>query len=138
MYAMITGTYFYTDALMTYIREEIELKKIPYLLDKVPAMASIGKAPAIEWTTQWLGWETNMADRRPTISRRKILCFFSWGIILISAIATGYSLFLSNIHIMIAIFLALVIVLVYGSAIEYIRRKESFLERYKKKSLTQL
>jgi len=89
IHALILGTYFYTDSLAHYIREEIELKKIPHILGGVPQMKSLGKTTSLEWKTGWLGWETNfeacLKGFNP-IRRRKILYLFSWGTILTSHI----------------------------------------------------
>ena len=58
IYTMIIGTYFYTDALAHYVRDEIESKKIPHILGEVPQKLPV-KETVIDWETAWLGWETN-------------------------------------------------------------------------------
>lgn len=83
IYAMIINTYFYTDSLAHYIREEIELKKIPHILRKVPSMNFLGEKTTHDWETRWLGWEINYERclrKRNPLSRKKILHFFSLGL----------------------------------------------------------
>lgn len=127
IYAMIDGTYFYTDSLSHYIREEIELKKIPHILGEVPQMDFLGKKTALEWKTRWLGWETNFERclrKWNPVRRRKILYFFSWGIVLVSSISCGYGLTLLKVNTAEIILVALVMLLVYGLIIEWVSRKE--------------
>lgn len=133
IYAMIIGTYFYTDSLGNYIREEIELKKIPHLLGKTPSMGiledntSQKEKPHLEWKTGWLAWETNFRERltkgRPP-GRKKMLRVFSWGIIVISTISLIFGLIELEVHTVLVTFLALLMVLAYGSVVEWVRRQE--------------
>lgn len=136
MYSMIIGTYFYTDSLSNYIREEIELKKIPYILGKVPPkMDFLGDEPPPKWETRWLGWETNfkkyLKGDNP-IPRKKVLYVFSWGVIFASVVSLGYALFLLKFHIILIIVLVCILLLAYGGMIEWIRRK-SYGKRDEKK-----
>ena len=127
IHALILGTYFYTDSLAHYIREEIELKKIPYILGDVPQMKSHGKTTSLEWKTEWLGWETNFEECLKgfnPIRRRKILYLFSWGTVLISSISFGYGLVLSGLHIGLAIIFASVMFLAYGLIIGWLSLRE--------------
>lgn len=127
IHALILGTYFYTDSLAHYIREEIELKKIPHILGKVPEMECLRKKTSLEWKTEWLGWETNFEECLKglnPIRRRKILYFFSCGTVLISSISFGYGLFLSGLHIGLAIIFASAMFLAYGLIIGLLSLKE--------------
>ena len=127
MYSMIIGTYFYTDSLSNYIREEIELKKIPYILDKVPSqMDSLGGKSTLKWKTGWLGWETNFKECLKgdnPIPRKKVLYVFSWGAVFASVVSLGYALFLLKFHIILIFVLVCILLLAYGGMIEWIRRK---------------
>lgn len=127
IYAMIIGTYFYTDSLGNYIREEIELKKIPHILGKPPPMAFVGEKTSLKWKTGWLAWETNFYEHltkwRPP-SRKKILYLFTWGIISVSTISLIYGLIALEVHIVLVIFLALITLLAYGFVIEWVKRQE--------------
>lgn len=133
IYAMILGTYFYTDSLGNYIREEIELKKIPDLLGDVSGMVLHGEKVSpecktdIKWETGWLAWETNFCDRlskgRPP-GRKKMLCVFSWGIILVSTISLIFGLVELEVHAVMVMFLALIVFGGFGFLAEWVRRHE--------------
>lgn len=137
MYSMIIGTYFYTDSLANYIREEIELKKIPYILGKVPhQMDFLGDELTAKWETRWLGWETNFEKcfkGANPIPRKKVLYVFSWGVIFASVVSLGYALFLLKFHIILIIVLVSVLLWTYGGMIEWIRRKSYPGKRDEKK-----
>lgn len=127
IYAMIINTYFYTDSLAHYIREEIELKKIPHILGKVPSMNFLGEKTTHDWETRWLGWETNYERclrKQNPLSRKKILHFFSWGIVLVSSISSGYGLILLKADNAQAFFYALTMALAYGTVIEWVSRRK--------------
>ena len=126
IYAMIVGTYFYTDSLAHYVREEIESKKIPHILGEAPQLPLV-KESVMKWKTAWLGWETNFEEcvrRSNPISRRRVLHLFSWGIISISSISLGYGLILAKIDTPLVVSLALIVLLAYGLIIETVSRKE--------------
>jgi hypothetical protein len=134
IYSMIIGTYFYTDSLGNYIREEIELKKIPYILGKLPQMVFVGEETSLEWKTGWLAWETNFFERltkgRPP-GRKKMLYVFSWGIILVSTISLIYGLIALEVHFVLVMFLALIMLFAYGFVVEWVRRQEYLGKRLK-------
>ena len=124
IYSMIIGTYFYTDSLGNYIREEIELKKIPHILGKLPQMKFLGDETSLEWKTGWLAWETNFFERltkgRPP-GRKKMLRVFSWGIILVSTVSMIYGLIELEVNTVLIMFLALIMLLTYGFIVEWVR-----------------
>lgn len=127
IYSMIIGTYFYTDSLGNYVREEIELRKIPHILGKPPPMVFLGEETSLEWKTGWLAWETNFYEHltkwRPP-SRKKMLYLFSWGIILVSTISSIYGLTALQVHILLVMFLTLTMLLAYGFIVEWVRRQQ--------------
>ncbi|MFA5364403.1 MAG: hypothetical protein WC325_04385 [Candidatus Bathyarchaeia archaeon] len=125
IYEMIQGTYFYTSCLATYIREEIESKKIPYILGKVPLMQSEMEQTA-KWTTRWLGWETNFNKcliQKNKMPRNKVLHLFTWTIVFGSTASTVYGLIQQNTNILRVTFVGLLMLLVYGYAIHWIEKK---------------
>ncbi len=133
MYTMILGTYFYTDSLANYIREEIESKKIPYLLGTVPDDMPEVKTNVIQWKTLWLGWETNFDQARSgdkslkeynLIWRKNVLYYFSWCIVLVSTVCMAYSLQKTGFETISTILLSFTAVLVFGLIIEIVTRRE--------------
>ncbi len=125
IYEMILGTYFYTDSLAAYIREEIESKKIPNILGKVPPIPSL-KVQTADWKTRWLGWETNFKEclkEKNKVPRKKVLYFFTLGIVLVSTFSTAYGLIQQNISIPLVAFLVLTMLLAYGSITQWILQK---------------
>ena len=132
MYTMILGTYFYTDSLANYIREEIESKKIPYLLGTVPDDMPEVKTNVVQWKTLWLGWETNFDQARSgdkslkehnLIRRKKVLHYFSWCIVLVSTVCMAYSLQKTGFETISTILLSFTAVLVFGLIIEIVSRR---------------
>ena len=125
IYAMLIGTYFYTDSLAHYIREEIELKKIPHILGNVPQMDFQGNTPILRWQTGWLGWETNyekvLRERNP-LRRKKVLYVFSWGLIIVSSLSLAQGLLLLEFNLCLATVISSVAFIVYGGLIEWMNR----------------
>lgn len=126
IYAMFADTYFYSDSLTHYIREEIELKKIPEILGPVPEMHFKGtKKVTYKWQTHWLGWETNYSEvlsKEHPLSRKKILRLFTWGVIIVSSFSIAYGLLLLESSLYILIVIPLVTLIAYGVLHERIAR----------------
>lgn len=126
MYVQILGTYFYSDSLALYVREEIESKKIPHLLGEISNMEPTTKSTLYEWKTAWLGWETNYEKclkEYNIIRRKRVLRAFTWGVVSISSICLGFGLYQMGADMRPATLFALAVVLVFGTVIEYISRK---------------
>lgn len=126
MYALILGTYFYSESLALYVREEIESKKIPYILGEISKMGSTTKSTLYEWETAWLGWEINYEKclkESNIIRRKKVLRVFTWGVISISSICLGYGLYQIEVEILPAILFSLAALLAFGTIIEYVSQK---------------
>ncbi|UCH57220.1 MAG: hypothetical protein JSV18_07780 [Candidatus Bathyarchaeota archaeon] len=126
MYTMILGTYFYTDSLAQYIREEIEATKIPYILGEVPKMGSAATQKLLDWETMWLGWEINFERCLKgfnIIRRKRVLRAFTWGVVSISSFCFGYGLLLTETEILPAVLFAFTALLIFGSIIEYVSQK---------------
>jgi len=125
-YTLILGTYFYSTWLSSYIREEIELKKIPYILGKMPDIASVYGDKKYNWETRWLGWETNyekIIRKRNVLSRKKILRIFTLGVVSISSFCFLNDLILRQFDIWISIGLAFGAMIFFGSTAELVHWK---------------
>lgn len=125
-YTLILGTYFYSAWLSSYIREEIELKKIPYILGEMPDITSVYGDKKYNWETRWLGWETNyekIVRKRNILRRKDILRYFTLGVVCISSFCFLNSLILQQLDIWVSIGLAFGVMIFFGSISELVYRE---------------